>query len=82
MKTYGEVEVWLHALLTSALDGGEWSTSRPSCFTPKERAPQYPFDWRLSGPQSQSGCVGEKKKKSIFTGNRNPVVQPAAWLLY
>jgi hypothetical protein len=24
--------------LTSALDGGEWSTSRPSRFTPKERA--------------------------------------------
>jgi len=22
---YGGVEVWLHALLTSALDGGEWS---------------------------------------------------------
>jgi hypothetical protein len=25
--------------LTSALVGGEWSTSRPGCFTPGERAP-------------------------------------------
>jgi len=32
-------EVQLQALLTSALDGGEWSTSRPSRFTHRERAP-------------------------------------------
>jgi hypothetical protein len=25
--------------LTSALDGGGWSASRPSSFTPRERAP-------------------------------------------
>jgi hypothetical protein len=25
--------------LTLALDGGEWSASCPSCFTPRERAP-------------------------------------------
>jgi hypothetical protein len=25
--------------LTSALDGGEWSASRPGHFTPRERAP-------------------------------------------
>jgi hypothetical protein len=27
--------------LTSALDGGEWSASRPCRFTPRERAPGY-----------------------------------------
>jgi hypothetical protein len=32
MKTYWEVEVYLHAL-TSALDGGEWLASRPGRFT-------------------------------------------------
>jgi hypothetical protein len=31
MKTWG-VEVWLHSCLTSALDGGECSTSRPGRF--------------------------------------------------
>jgi hypothetical protein len=39
MKAYGGVEVYLHAFLTSALDGSEWSASRPGRFTPMERAP-------------------------------------------
>jgi len=39
MKTYGGVEIQLHAFLTSALDGGEWSASRPGHFTPGETAP-------------------------------------------
>jgi len=34
MKTRGKVEVQLHAFLTSALDGGELSASRPGRFTP------------------------------------------------
>jgi len=40
MKTYGGVELYLlHSFLTSALDGGECSASRPGRFTPVERAP-------------------------------------------
>jgi hypothetical protein len=35
--------------LTSALDGGEWSDSRPGCFTPKER---------VSGTHWIGGWVG------------------------
>jgi hypothetical protein len=38
MKTYGGVEVYLHAFLTSALDGSEWSASRPGHFIHGERA--------------------------------------------
>jgi hypothetical protein len=34
MKTYWGVEVSLHAFLTSTLDGGEWSASRPGRCTP------------------------------------------------
>jgi len=30
------VEVQLHAFLTSALDGGEWSALRPGCFISEE----------------------------------------------
>jgi hypothetical protein len=34
MKTYWGVEVWMHAFLTLALDGGEWLASRSGRFTP------------------------------------------------
>jgi len=44
--------------LTWALDGDEWSTSRPGRFTPRERAQ---LDRRLGGPQSRSGRGGEEK---------------------
>jgi hypothetical protein len=39
MEAYGGVDVLIHVFLTSALLGGEWSASRPGCFTPAERAP-------------------------------------------
>jgi hypothetical protein len=39
MKAYGGVAVYSHIFLTSALVGGEWSASRPCCFTPVEKAP-------------------------------------------
>jgi hypothetical protein len=37
--TYWGMEVYIHAFLISALDGGEWSASRPGRFTPGVRAP-------------------------------------------
>jgi len=39
VKAYGGMEVWLHVFLTSALDGDEWSASRPSRFTPGKEPP-------------------------------------------
>jgi hypothetical protein len=61
MKTYWGWRYSSTHSLTSALDGGEWSTSRPGRFTPRERAPWYPLDSRLGGPQSRSGRGGEEK---------------------
>jgi hypothetical protein len=58
MKAYGGVDVWTHMFLTSALVGGEWSTSRPCCFTPGERAPAT--HWR----GSCVGLVDVEKKNS------------------
>jgi hypothetical protein len=59
--------------LTSALDGGEWSASRPGHFTPRERA--LGIDWlrRLGGPQSQSGRSGEKKNFQPLPGLEPPI---------
>jgi hypothetical protein len=51
--------------LTSALDGGKWSASRPGRFTPHRKCPWYPLDRRLSGPQSGSEHGGEEKNSSL-----------------
>jgi hypothetical protein len=48
------------AFLTSALDGVEWSASRPGRLI-SGKEPQYPLDRRLGGPQSRSGCGGGEK---------------------
>jgi hypothetical protein len=42
--------------LTSALDGGGWSTSCPSHFTPRKET-RYPLYRRLGEPQGKSGRV-------------------------
>jgi hypothetical protein len=39
MKTYGGSGGIALSFLTTALDGGEWSASRPGRFTPEERTP-------------------------------------------
>jgi hypothetical protein len=39
MKAYARVDVYIHIFFTSALDGCEWSVSRPSHFTPGEKVP-------------------------------------------
>jgi hypothetical protein len=43
MKANWGLEALLHAYLTSALDGGEWSASRPGRL--------YPLDRKFGGPQ-------------------------------
>jgi hypothetical protein len=47
--------------LSSALDGGEWSASRPGHFTPRDRAPGTHWIRGWVGPQSGSGRGGEEK---------------------
>jgi hypothetical protein len=61
MKMYGYGGI-IHAFLTSALDGGEWSASHPSCFIPLGKSPQYQLERRLGVPQGQFGCSGKGKK--------------------
>jgi hypothetical protein len=76
MKAYWGGEVYLHAFLTPALDGGEWSTSRPGRFTSRERAICYPLDRRLGVPQSRSGDGGEEKSSQLLLGLEPPIIQP------
>jgi hypothetical protein len=70
---------WMY-ISTFSWPQGKWSASRLGRFTPRERAPQYPLDRRLGGPQSQSGRRGEEK---ILDPTRiqtliSSVVQPRA----
>jgi hypothetical protein len=53
----GGVEVQLHTFLTSALDGGEWPASHPSCFTPRERAPGTHWIEGWVGPRASLGTM-------------------------
>jgi hypothetical protein len=46
--------------LTSALDGGEWSASRPGHFTPRERAPGT--DW-IGGWVGRRAVLNAVKRK-------------------
>jgi hypothetical protein len=52
--TGGERRYSSYSYLTSALDGGEWSVSRPGRALPLS----VPMDKRLGGPQSRSGRRG------------------------
>ena len=53
--------------LTSALDWGAWSASRPAALPPAMT--RYPLFRRLGGPQSRSG---RGRKISLPTGIRSP----------
>jgi hypothetical protein len=55
IKTYWGSGGKLRVFLSSALDGGEWSASRPG-----RRVP--PLDRRLGEPQSQSGRSDEREE--------------------
>jgi hypothetical protein len=69
------MKIHLHAFLTSALDGAEWSVS----FTDEVRAPgtRRIRGWVGAGAYPDAGT---KKKFLIIdtAGNRTPVVQPVS----
>jgi len=71
------VEVQIHSLFTSALDGGKWSASRSGRFTPGAQS-QYPMNMRLGGPQGRAGRFGENKNLLQSAGFEARTVQPVA----
>jgi hypothetical protein len=80
MKTYWGVEVWLHAFLTSALDGGERSASRPDRFTPRERAAGTHWIGGWVGPRAFLDAVVKRKIPSPHreSNPKTPIVQSVA----
>jgi hypothetical protein len=65
---------------TSALDGGEWSASRPGRFTPRERAPVTHWIGVWVGPRAVLDAVVKRKIPSLRreSNPRTPIVQPVA----
>jgi hypothetical protein len=78
MKAYWRKGCIVHTFLTSALDGGEWSTSRPGRFTPRERAPGTHWIGGWVGPRAVLDAVVERKiPSSLRVSNpRTSIVQP------
>jgi hypothetical protein len=69
----------MHVILTSALVGGEWSTSRPGCFTPEERAPGTHWIGGWVSPKASLNDVEKRKFLTLPGLELNPlVVQPIA----
>jgi hypothetical protein len=76
----GERRYSSYSFSTSALDGGEWSASRPGrAFTPGQ-GPQVPI-------VQEAGCAPEpvwtqriEEKSFAPAGDRSPVVQPVVRL--
>jgi hypothetical protein len=66
--------------LTSALDGGERSASRPGRFTPRERAPETHLIGVWVGPRAVLDAVVKTKIPSPYWKSKRitPIVQPVA----
>jgi hypothetical protein len=80
MKAYWEWRYSSTHSLTSALDGGEWSASRPGRFTPRERTPRTHCIEGWVGPRAILDAV-VKRKISILrheSNHKTPIVQLVA----
>jgi hypothetical protein len=51
---------WIH-IMTSTLVGGDWSASRPGCFTPGEIAPGTHWIGGWVGPRTGLDDEGKRK---------------------
>jgi hypothetical protein len=77
MKTYWEWRYSSTHSLTSTLDGGEWSASRPGRFTPKERAPGTHWIGGWVGLRAGLDAVvkGKIPSPSRESNPRTPIIQ-------
>ena len=71
-------KVYLHSFLISALKGGEWSTSRPQRFTPRQRTSAPTKDEAGWGPRDDLDGFGEHKNLLHLLGLETLTFQPVA----
>jgi hypothetical protein len=76
----GESECKASSFLTSALDGDEWSASRPGRFTPGGIALGTHWIGSWVGPRAGLDAVENRRNLSL-AGNRTLAVQPSLYRL-
>jgi hypothetical protein len=77
MKAYGGMDVQIRIFLTSALDGCEWSASRPGRFTPGGRAPGTHWIGGWVGPRAGLDYMEKRKFLTLPGLELRPLRRPA-----
>jgi hypothetical protein len=79
MKAYWGVELQLHAFLTSALNGSEWSASRPATLHPGKE-PLVPIGQETGWAPEPVWTRWwiEKFPAPVGSGLEPPIIQPVA----
>jgi hypothetical protein len=67
----------LHAFLTSALDGGEWSDPLPNLFIPGKALPVPPWIGGWVGPRAGLNTVAKRKKSLLCPYWESKLGRPA-----
>jgi hypothetical protein len=65
-----------YSFLTSALDGGDWSASRPGRDLPPGKGPPVPTGEETGWAPEPVWTQGLEKKSSASAGDRTPIVHP------
>jgi hypothetical protein len=65
-----------YSFLTSALDGGEWSASRPGRALPLGKGPQVPIEQEAGWASEPVWTQRLEEKSFTSAGDRTPIVQP------
>jgi hypothetical protein len=72
---WGERRFCFYPFLTSALDGGEWSASRPGRALPPGEGPPVPIGQEAGWASEPVWTQRLEEKSSASVGDRTPVVQ-------
>jgi hypothetical protein len=71
----GERRCSSYSFLTSALEGGEWSASRPGRALPPGKEPPVPIVQEAGWAAEPFWMKGLEEKSSVSVGDRTPAVQ-------
>jgi hypothetical protein len=80
--TWGERRYSCYSYLTLALDGGEWSASRPGRALPPGKGSPVSIVQKAGWAPEPVWTQGQEEKSSVTVGDRTPIVQPVVALLY